>query len=279
MLYFKKTHLILLIVAPACFGFTGYALIDWNDKSPMEPATVSGDSAASDSSPTFTNFVMLPEPPIAQADLVHKVAPRFQNLVTREKLEAAATIMDILPEGATRQLADFQSVWVSALQDNNTASATEHGDSETLNPAQLQLLVNTPYSSNIYIGASCKRSNHYNEDIMDYDLTYYLSVIPENQAEFATGQKGLSSYLREQTKEFTKNLTKDQLKAGKVAFTVSTNGTVESVRLVSSSGYEAVDEQLVEVISNLPARWKPATNAKGEPVNQELVFFFGNEGC
>jgi hypothetical protein len=33
------------------------------------------------------------------------------------------------------------------------------------------------------------------------------------------------------------------------------------------------------MITNMPGKWNPATNSKGEKVDQELVFFFGRQGC
>jgi hypothetical protein len=55
--------------------------------------------------------------------------------------------------------------------------------------------------------------------------------------------------------------------------------TLDHVKLTSSCGYETVDEALVEQIRTMPQRWTPATNLKGENVDQVLVFFFGMQGC
>jgi TonB family protein len=64
-----------------------------------------------------------------------------------------------------------------------------------------------------------------------------------------------------------------------VSFTVTRDGTVDDVKLTSSCGYEMIDEGLVEQIRTMPQRWTPATNSKGENVDQVLVFFFGMQGC
>lgn len=55
--------------------------------------------------------------------------------------------------------------------------------------------------------------------------------------------------------------------------------TIAHVKLTETSGYTSVDKGLVELITTMTGKWDPATNSKGESVNQELVFFFGLEGC
>ena len=110
-------------------------------------------------------------------------------------------------------------------------------------------------------------------------LTYFITVVPEKEAEFVYGQDALLNYLKEKSKEKTLIIQKDQLRPGQFRFTVTKDGEVANVRLNSSSGYPSVDTTLMELISSLKGKWNPATNAKGEAVDQELIFFFGMEGC
>ena len=51
------------------------------------------------------------------------------------------------------------------------------------------------------------------------------------------------------------------------------------VELEESSGYPAIDKTMIELLTNAPGKWKPAKNAKGEKVDQQLVFSFGEVGC
>ena len=39
------------------------------------------------------------------------------------------------------------------------------------------------------------------------------------------------------------------------------------------------DKKMIELITNLPGKWAPAENQKGEKVDQELVISFGLMGC
>jgi len=83
----------------------------------------------------------------------------------------------------------------------------------------------------------------------------------------------------ENSKEKTAIIKRDKLQPGRVSFTVTKDGAIKNVKLTSTSGYTSVDKTLVELITKMPKKWKPATNSKGDKVDQELVFFFGVAGC
>ena len=71
----------------------------------------------------------------------------------------------------------------------------------------------------------------------------------------------------------------DKLQPAKLYFTVSKEGMIENVRLDRTSNFPAVDETMIELITNAPGKWIPAENSKGEKVDQELVVSFGLMGC
>ena len=54
---------------------------------------------------------------------------------------------------------------------------------------------------------------------------------------------------------------------------------MKDVILISSSGYDSIDERMVGLITDLPGKWKPAENLKGQKVDEQLVFSFGLIGC
>ncbi len=43
--------------------------------------------------------------------------------------------------------------------------------------------------------------------------------------------------------------------------------------------WEVLGLKMENLMNNLPGTWMPAKNEKGEKVAQELVFFYGIEGC
>jgi TonB family protein len=113
----------------------------------------------------------------------------------------------------------------------------------------------------------------------NYELVYYITVTPEKEAYYLGGREALVALLKANLNEKTRIISQDKLEPGQVSFTVTRDGTVDHVKLTSSCGYETIDEALVEQIRTMPQRWTPATNSKGENVDQVLVFFFGMQGC
>jgi hypothetical protein len=73
----------------------------------------------------------------------------------------------------------------------------------------------------------------------------------------------------ENSKAATAIIREDKLRSGQFSFTVTKK----------ASGYPSVDEALIDLVSNMPDKWIPATNSVGEKVDQEFVFVFGKQGC
>lgn len=259
---------ILIICSVIIFSVSAFAYMSWEDRRPVQEIscskTVIFDSNYSD---LFTPIKL---------DLVYKVEPRFMTRVTKERLNNATTIIDILPKEATKRMETYQNVVVSILQDNGEVK--EIGVNETLNEAQLELLQSADYSTNFYINADCQQRTEVGK-LQRYALVYYMTIIPEQEAIFAGGNKALVDYLKENSKAETAIITEEKLRPGKVHFIVTKEGKITNVKLESTSGFSSVDEKLIELITDMPQNWQPATDSKGEKVDQELVFFFGLEGC
>ena len=207
----------------------------------------------------------------------YNIDSRYIATITKEDLYKAKSIIDILPEKATKSITSFQAVKVSIL--DNDQETSEIGVDDVLTTAQIKLLQSTDYSTNIYIKADCRSKNAFMGGFDKKHLTYFITIIPEKEAEFKGGHDALIDYLKESSKEETAIIKQDHLRPGKVSFTITKKGTPANVKLTSTSGYPSVDEALVELIMTMPGKWDPATNSKGEKVDQELIFFFGLQGC
>ena len=210
-------------------------------------------------------------------DLLYKVDSRFINRITKEELHQAKTIFDVFPPHEKRKIDYYKNVRVAILGDNG--EIYEEGITEAFTDKQLDLLHSMDYSTNFYVKAVFQHQNFLAGQVYEDYIVYYTTLIPETEAEYQDGDKSLTNFLKSTTKETASVITRDRLQAGKVNFTVNTNGSLENIYLSSTSGYPEVDQKLVEAVSAIPGKWNPAKNEKGEAVNQELVFYFGLEGC
>ena len=211
-------------------------------------------------------------------DLVYKVDSRFMATVTKSQLDEATSVLDLVPKVATHWWKmDFKKISVSIVDSQGNDEAQSVGYSKTLSPAQIMLLRSVDYSTDFYIKARGTEIHPATGQIEEY--VYYFSVIPEREASYEKGEKAFVQYIRDGLKEYTADITLDRLRPGQVEFTVSTDGTIKGIQLLSSSGYKTIDNTLAQLIKDMPNTWVPARDYKGERVEQKLVFFFGLEGC
>ena len=212
-------------------------------------------------------------------NIFYSVAPRFRHTVTKENLHRAKSIIDILPSEATQSIESYQSVKVSIIDNDHEIGTGEYGEGDKLNKAQLALLQSVNYSNHIFIKANYKIKDVYSGQLADRYLTYYITIVPEKEAQFADGYETLLRYIKTNSKEKTISVDQNILEPGKVSFTITKEGKVSNVKLTSTSGYSSIDQSLMNLMNKLPGKWNAATNSKREKVDQELVLFFGMDGC
>ncbi len=259
--------ILIFIVVLITFSLTTYGYMNWNNTTAKQVG--------------FNNDLVNASNKQVDLDLFYRIGNRWSTM-TKEDLNQAKSIIDILSGEATRMRDSYKNVTVSVLhndKDVRDIKTSEIGQSEVLNAAQIKLLRSCGYSTNIRITA-LNRLKNAPPGKFEYDsLVHYLTIIPEKEAEFAGGLNALIEYLKESSKEKVAIIEEDQLQPGKVFFTITKEGSIENVKVISTSGYPSVDKELVKIISNMPEKWNPAANSIGEKVDQEFVFFFGIEGC
>lgn len=265
----KKSILIFCTVFTS-ISLMAFGYINWNHSTTNSKETSCNKTLIDHKDLSKTVFS---EPVI---DLVYKIDSRFIARITKESLINAKSIIDIVPEEATSYRKSYQNSRISILHEHS--ETTEVGTSDVLNLAQRKLLQSTNYSNNIRVTSICKKISG-TGNLIDDSLVYYITIIPEKEAAYESGQQALIDYLRENSRKETAGITKDKLQPGKVLFTVTKDGTISNVKLSSTSGYDTVDNTLVDLVRSIPGSWIPATNGQGQAVDQELVFFFGLQGC
>ena len=251
----KSTAIIGLIIA---ISISAFGFVKWSD-SHISNGEISG--LIRQAAPEF----------------IYDIDCKYGTSITREKLHQAKSVQDILPQKADWSTYPIHTLHVTLLHDSTETS--ELGENLVLTQAQTQLLRSTDYSDSFRLKGKCQGKHKDVPDREDFDLTYYITVTPEIEAQYHGGEEALIDHLRENSISERAIVNADQLERGEVIFTVSKNGTVENVELASTSGYPSIDRLMVKLITGLSGKWKPAENTKGEKVEQELVFSFGKGGC
>ena len=271
-----KKSIIISCAVLTTFSLTAFGYFNWNTT-----ATDHRELACNTPAPFETDFT---NPLFSNAsermknnNFFYAVDSRFATTITKEDLYTAKSILDILPKEATDWLGDYTNVKVSRLLEDGEKA--EIGGSETLTMAQLKLVQSFNYSTDFYITADCKEKNPQTGKLESYDLVYYMTVVPETEAAYTRGPDAIIEYLKENSKAETAMLDPKQLKPGKLSFIITKTGEITDVKLNTTSGYPSVDKTMVKLVEDMPGKWAPATNAKGENVDQKFVFSFGQVGC
>lgn len=268
-----KKSILIFITVLLTFSLMAFGYMNWNNTGidKIDSSTNARAALKYDFNSAINS--------LADVELIYDVGSRYMGSVTKEDLNKAKSIYDFLPEDQNRSIVSYYSVKVSILDDNRPTDISETGDNEVLTAAQIKLLRSVPYSTNILIRADYQEKNMQTGELEDSYSTPHLTIVPENQAVCTSGRDALITYVKENTVEFSSIVKKDKLQPGKVTFTVTKAGKVDDATLTSTSGYPSLDKKMVDLVNSMPSTWEPASNFKGEKVEQKLVFFFGIIGC
>lgn len=265
--HIKIMSMVLTPLSLMAFGF-----IDWNgsatdhvEMSSTSSTTIDmGKSAGTDEN-TYVDFF-------------YDVGSRFRGM-TKAEVNNARSLYDFLSEQPTQQIVSYKSLSVIILKDDQETEIRETVYGDLLSFDQINLLQFSDYSTNFYIRAYFQEKNRFTGTLENNYATPYLTIVPEKQAAYVNGKDALLHYLSENNKENTANLNVKKLQPAKLYFTVGKNGAISNVRLDKSSGYPAIDDTMIQLITNAPGKWAPAEKSQGVNVDQELVVSFGIVGC
>jgi hypothetical protein len=213
------------------------------------------------------------EQPIAVDDFALDVGTRFIATISKEDLDKAVSISEIIPQDANWNRYSIVKTHVRIDNYDLETRVTNYSLNLVLNEPQLALLKKVQYSDNLQFGAELATNRETG------NLNYMVSVVPERQAEYVDGKDQLIAYLKENSSTMITLWKNNQWLAGKINFTVDKQGTISNVNLTSTSGNPTIDQHMIGLISKTSNKWVPAENAKGEKVDQVLTFSFGSLGC
>ena len=267
-----KRRILILCTVLTALGLTAFGVVNWNNDKTSRPKATVNETVA------INMPVIGPKEKEIFTDFFYDVGPRF-NPIKKTEVDAARTLSDFLDSETMASIVSLQSVNVVLVENGPQTDVFENGTTATLTDGQLQLLQSFDYSTNFMIRADYRKKNGNTGILISDYRNPYLTVVPEQQAIYSYGKEALLRYLREESKAIGAIVKPDNLKAARLSFRVTRQGTVEVIELERSSGYPEIDQKMIESISNLSGFWKPAKNAAGKEVDQEFVLSFGARGC
>ena len=221
-----------------------------------------------------------------ETKIIKKEAPKFFYAIgtrfggiKKTDIDKATTIYDFIRAEEAERMVHLKSTEVILVIDDKRSDIRESGTTKALNAAQLELLQSSDYSTNFVVKVDFRQMNKSINELEDSGATPHLTIVPEKEASYATGKDALIAYLKLGSKENVALVDEKKLKPAKLYFTVTKEGEISNLKLDRTCGDMAIDHKMVELITNMPGAWEAAENAKGEKVDQELVFSFGVGGC
>ncbi|MGB0368133.1 MAG: energy transducer TonB [Flavobacteriales bacterium] len=215
----------------------------------------------------------------AEDDFVFDIDARFQADLTKSKLKEMKLITDFDERINVDGILEVESTSVTIINDEYEDVKQAFGKSNELTDEQLQLIASAPYSTDIRLQMDYRENSPYFKKPQSNYTTPHITIIPEKSAEYEGGKDALIAHLKQKSEGEVARAQKAELKPGKVRFTVTKTGEVVNVILISSSGYESIDETMLKLLQTLPNHWKPAQDAAGNTVDEQLVFSYGIMGC
>lgn len=210
-------------------------------------------------------------------DFVYDVSSRFTNTIKKSITEKATTAKDLLPAHETSLITNYYNLQVSTFVEDRHGEVRASSKSLLFTEDQLLILRNLDYTSSFFITGNVAKKT--DKGLINDTLVYYMTVVPESPAHYQKGEKAFLRYLKKNSRNEIGIAEEDNTQPGKISFVITKEGQIDRVRLTFSCGYTMIDNRMLELILKAPGKWIAATDANGNSVDQELVFFFGKIGC
>ncbi|MDW7692998.1 TonB family protein [Flammeovirgaceae bacterium SG7u.111] len=269
----KKTLLIVSVCiisfAFMAFGFTNRSEVgDVSNKDVLLYLSKEiGDKLTFD--PSAKSVTMPNEP--GEKVFSYQVQGRYARAITKAVLKDAKSLKDIIPYYPSSWISNYQSVVISTSRGGKDIAATSLN--EVLSVEQIALLQSLGLEDDLQIKVNYKNKNEITGELRDQLMEVAMTVVPEKEAEFASGYDQMINYLKENSKDKISVKMLENLQTTFVLFTVNEQGNTEGVHLSESTGDAEIDKALVELVEQMP-KWKPAENSKGVKVKQKFQFTF-----
>lgn len=214
---------------------------------------------------------------IAQ-DLNYSVHGKYANPITREKLENARSMSDIIPYYPSSWIDSYKSVEMILISDGNQVSTASADD--ILSDEQIKMLHAMDYGDEIVINIGYQYKNNLTNQVENGAMHYSTTLVPETEAQYSGGNEQLSNYIQRNALDKITGEASQELEYTVVRFVVSEKGEISKAAISKTSGNSVIDNLLLEVVKAMPP-WQPASDDLGGKVNQEfeLSVWYGSDGC
>lgn len=268
-----KKRVIIFTAAIISFSITAFSFISWSPVSGLECSTTQKNNIVFERSNLINVLGLEAEPKFHFA-----IGTRFQG-IEKQRLTNAKSIKDFLTDDQMAEVQSYLSVRIVIIENDRQTDIRIWGEDDKLTEEQKELLDSMDYSSNFVVRADFKEFIPGTDQLKNNYFSPHLTVVPEKQVEYSAGSDAIVKYIRTNSKAEVAKVNMDSLFAAKLYFTVDTEGKVKNLHLNRTCNYPELDAKVNELILNLPGKWTPAENEKGEKVEQELVFSYGMMGC
>jgi len=205
------------------------------------------------------------------------VGTRFSP-ITKESIINAKTFEDFLQNSNIPNIMAYTSLDVIVLDDDTDTDVKQHGSTGRFTEAQKQLLHSLDYSTNLKIRAEYTVRTAKGTIEAEY-ATPHVTIAPAKGAKYLYSKHHLLMYLENYSKDQIAKTQRENLKPGKLYFTISKTGSIKNIHIPKSCGYPEVDNKIKALMTTLPGTWEPAKDTYGQAVDQTLVISYGQLGC
>lgn len=271
----KRTVLIIALIV-VTIGFTTYGFVNAKHDTTNDKQRASSSNIKTSATDYFEFESLDKKMAFNSDDLFYVVKGRYDRSITKEILEDANLISDLIANYPENWISEYVSVELITVLNGKEISAVSAD--EILSEEQRNLLNSLKESSSVIVNVKYKTKVAVTDVMENNLLNISMTIIPEKEAEFVGGYDKMIAYLQKNIKGEFSNEILSQLQYSSVVFTVNEEGRTDNIKLINTSGNSEIDELLLNLIGSMP-KWKPAENSKGDYVKQEFEFNFGNDKC
>ena len=200
----------------------------------------------------------------------------YSRSINKRVLLAANKIDDVIQNYPASWITYYDAVWVKArLGEEYVSLMTE---SNELSLEQKSLFKRSDIGTNFEIVINYHITDTLTKELIYERLNVELTLVPEKEARFPKGYDQLIAYFEDNSLAYFSEKKMDDFTMVRINFTIGEDGAVEEVHQSHASGYEAIDQYILDLVKTMPA-WVPAQDEDGKLVKQVFELIYGTSGC